>query len=158
MSNLNYKNPITPISLPGTQSVPRDENYGINFSVLGIGGFMEVYTLDDLKFTIPSGTTGTVKYSGNTIPINFYKRDGGAFSFDTLTLYSDNISSGRRRLGMLAYVRENSQVYQFDINNYDTLWSNAITGTGVGGNSVVISEFGTTVKANSNQGIAFISG
>ena len=60
MSNLNYKNPLTPISIPGTQSVPRDENYGINFSVLGIGGFMEVYTLDDLKFTIPSGTTGTV--------------------------------------------------------------------------------------------------
>lgn len=122
MPNLNYKNPLSPILVPGPQSVPRNENFGVNFSVLGIGGYMEVYTTSDLVFTIPTGTTGSVKFSGNTIPINFLKSTNSPFSFDTLTLNSDNISSGRRRLGMLAYVISENQVYQFDINNYDNLW------------------------------------
>jgi hypothetical protein len=88
----------------------------------------------------------------------FSKGSGTTFSIDTLTLNPDNISSGRKKLGMLVYVKDQDQVYQFNINNYETLWNAATGATGIGGATVVISDFGTTVKANSPQGIAFISG
>jgi hypothetical protein len=119
MSNL-YKNPLTPEQLNGSQSVSRTETFGTNFSVLGIGGFMEVYNISDLDFTIPPSTTGPIELSGNTIPISFLKGSGPPFSYDVLTLTSDNISSGRRRLGMLVYVYETNQVYQYSITNYES--------------------------------------
>jgi len=72
MSGL-YRNPISPLVSLGTTSVPIGSTYGSNFSVYGVGGFMEVYNLSDLVYTIPSGQTGTIEYSGNTIPIRFQK-------------------------------------------------------------------------------------
>jgi surface protein len=59
---------------------------------------------------------------------------------------------------MLVYVYETNKIYQFRIDNYDTLWNNA-TGatTGLGGPTVVISDFGTTVKNNTPEGQAFIN-
>ena len=157
MSNFLYKNPITPEQLNGAQSVSRTETFGTNFSVLGIGGFMEVYNITDLYFTIPPLTTGPIELSGNTVPINFLKGSGAPFSPDVLTLNSDNISSGRRRLGMLVYVYETDQVYQYQIDNFFSLWSAATGSTGVGGNTVVFSDFGTTVKNNSVAGQNFIN-
>jgi hypothetical protein len=151
MSNL-YKNPLTPEQLNGSQSVSRTETFGTNFSVLGIGGFMEVYNISDLDFTIPPSTTGPIELSGNTIPISFLKGSGPPFSYDVLTLSSDNISSGRRRLGMLVYVYETNQVYQYSINNYDSLWNSATAAT----NTVVISDFGTTVNNSTPEGQLFI--
>ena len=156
MSDFQYKNPLTPEQLNGAQSVTRTETFGTNFSVLGIGGFMEVYNITDLYFTIPPATTGPIELSGNTIPISFFKGDGSAFSFDTLTLNSDNISSGRRRLGMLVYVYETDQVYQYQIDNFLSLWSAATGSTGVGGDTVIFSDFGTTIKNNSVAGQSFI--
>ena len=100
----NYKNPISPAQLNGVQSVGRSDTQGTNFSILGVGGFVEVYNLTDLIYTIPSGTTGQIRYSGNSLPITFSKGTGAPFSPDVLTLNSDNISSGRRKLGMLVYV------------------------------------------------------
>jgi hypothetical protein len=151
MSNL-YKNPLTPEQLNGAQSVSRTETFGTNFSVLGIGGFMEVYNISDLDFTIPPATTGPIELSGNTIPISFLKGSGPPFSYDVLTLGSDNISSGRRRLGMLVYVYETNQVYQHTINNYDSLWNSATAAT----NTVTISDFGTTVNNSTPEGQSFI--
>ena len=115
-----YKNPITPINVLGASSVLRTSTYGTDISVLGVGGFMEVYNLSDLLFTIPSGTTGYIENSGNTIPIQLQIGYGSIFSPNVLTLGSDNISSGRRRLGMLAYVHETGSVYQFYLQNYQT--------------------------------------
>jgi hypothetical protein len=157
MSILQYKNPISPIQVLNPFSVARNELFGTNFSVLGVGGFMEVYNLDDLQYTIPSGRTGTIEFSGNTIPIQFKKGSGSVFSPDVLTLNSDNISSGRRRLGMLVYVYETDKIYQFIIRNYDSLWSGATGSTGPGGQTVVVSDFGTTVKNNSVSGQNFIN-
>lgn len=157
MSNLIYKNPISPLQIASTYSVGREKPYGTNFSVLGVGGFMEVYNLSDLVFTIPTGQIGNIEISANTIPIHFRKGNGSPFSFDSLTLNSDNISSGRRRLGMLVYVYETNKIYQYTIDNYDSLWSAATGSTGVGGNSVVISDFGTTVKNNTVAGQNFIN-
>ena len=117
---------------------------------------MEVYTLSGLTYTILS-TPGINEYSGNSIPIQFTKGSGSAFSPDVLTLNSDNISSGRRKLGMLVYVYETDRIYQFNIKNYDTLWGNATGATGPGGPTVVISDFGTTVKNNTPEGQAFIN-
>jgi len=156
MSGL-YKKPITPLVSLGTTSVPINSTYGSNFSVYGVGGFMEVYNLSDLGYTIPSGATGDIQYSANTIPIAFHKGNGSIFSPDILNLNSDNISSGRRRLGMLVYVYETDKVYQYHIPNYDTLWSGATGSTGVGGPTVVQTEFGTIVKANSAAGQTFIN-
>ena len=87
-----YQNPITPISVLGPSSVPRVKPFGTNFSVLGVGGYMEVYNLSDLYFTVPPSTTGSIENSGNTIPIQFSKGTGSSFSPDVLTLISDNIS------------------------------------------------------------------
>ena len=76
MSNLPYKNPISPLQVLGCSSVSRTDTFGTNFSVLGTGGFMEVYNLSDLDYTIPIGQTGTIEFSGNTIPIQFKKGSG----------------------------------------------------------------------------------
>jgi hypothetical protein len=157
MSNLQYRNPITPFITLNPVSVSRNEVFGTNFSVLGVGGYMEVYNLSDLNYTIPAGRTGTIEFTGNTIPIEFKKGTGSAFSTDVLVLNSDNISSGRRRLGMLVYVYETDRIYQYTIRNYDSLWSAATASTGPGGRTVVISSFGTTVKSNSVAGQNFIN-
>jgi hypothetical protein len=148
-----YKNPISPIQLNGTQSVPRNNTYGTTFSVNNTGGYMEVFSLSDLYYTIPTGTTGSIEYSGNTIPIEFTKGTGDAWSPDVITLASDNISSGRRRLGMLVYVYEEDQVYQYRIDNYETLWNAATAAT----NTVTISNFGTTVRNTTVAGQNFIN-
>ena len=118
---------------------------------------MEIYTLSGLTYTIPPATTGIIEFSGNSIPIQFTKGSGSVFSPDVLTLNSDNISSGRRKLGMLVYVYETKKIYQYNIDNYDTLWNNATGATGPGGATVVISDFGTTVKNNSIAGVTFIN-
>ena len=148
-----YKNPISSIQVNGTQTVPRNNTYGTTFSVNNTGGYMEVYSLSDLYYTIPSGTTGSIEYSGNTIPIEFTKGTGAVWSPDVLTLASDNISSGRRRLGMLVYVYEQDQVYQYYINNYETLFNAATASTGC----VRISDFGTTINNKTAAGQSFIN-
>ena len=148
-----YKNPNTPIFSEGTTSVNPSSTFGNTFSVYNIGGYMEVGSLSDLSYTIPTGTTGSIEFSGNTIPIEFLKGGGQPYSPDVLTLYSDNISSGRRRLGMLVYVHEEDQVYQFHISGYTSLFTAATAST----NCVSISEFGTLVRNNTPQGRSFIN-
>ena len=157
MSNFLNKIPVSPITSFGNPSVPNGSTIGTNFSILQTGGYMEIYSLSGLTYTIPPATIGVIEFSGNSIPIQFTKGTGSIFSPDVLTLNSDNISSGRRKLGMLTYVYETNKIYQFRIDNYDTLWNNATGATGPGGATVVISDFGTTVKNNSAAGIAFIS-
>jgi uncharacterized delta-60 repeat protein len=156
MSNFLNKIPVSPITSFGNPSIPNNAVFGTNFSVLSTGGYMEVYSITDLDFVIPSGSTGLIEYSANTIPIQFDKGTGSAFSFDVITLNSDNISSGRRKIGMLVYVIEEKQVYQHIIDNYETLWNAATGATGPGGPTVVISNFGTTVKNNTVAGQNFI--
>lgn len=153
----NYKNPVSPLSTLGNISVSRSDVFGTNFSILGTGGYMEVYTLNDLYFNVPSGTTGLVEFSGNTIPIQLNIGGGTIFSPDVLTLNSDNISSGRRRIGMLVYVIDEDQIYQYQIPNFESLWSGATGATGPGGPTVIFSEFGTTIKSNTPEGVGFIS-
>jgi len=155
--SFNYKNPITPLYSLGNISVKRQNVFGTNFSVLSTGGFMEIYDIDDLYFTIPPSTVGLVEFTGNTIPIQLNLSNGSPFSFNVLTLNSDNISSGRRRLGMLAYVISQDQVYQFQIPNFNSLWNSVTGASGPGGNTVIFSDFGTTIKSNSPEGISFIS-
>ena len=156
MSDSLNKIPVSPITSFGNPSVPNGSTFGTNFSILQTGGYMEVYTLSGLTYTILS-TPGINEYSGNSIPIQFTKGSGSVFSPDVLTLNSDNISSGRRKLGMLVYVYETDKIYQFNIKNYDTLWCNATGATGPGGPTVVMSDYGTTVKNNSAAGIALIN-
>ena len=143
-----YKNPLTSTTRGGENSVQRDETFGTNFSVLQVGGYMEVYYLSDLDYTVPAGDTGPIRFSGNTIPINFTKKTL-AFLPDTLTLNSDNISSGRRRLGMLVYVHETELTYQYTIDNFETLWSAVSGNTGE-------SDFTTTIQSNVAGGQNFI--
>jgi hypothetical protein len=105
--SFNYKNPLSSAQLGGAQSVVRTATFGTNFSVLTVGGYMEVYYLRDLELILTASTyPSQIQLSANTIPINFTKGTGSAFSPDSISLNSDNISSGRRRLGMQVYVQE----------------------------------------------------
>jgi hypothetical protein len=149
--SFNYKNPKSSVVLSGPNSVNTDSNTGSNFSSFQVGGFCEVFKLSDLNFTIPNGTTGTVLYSGNTIPIDFsYNAPNG--SPNVINLYSDGISSGRRKLGMIAYVCENNKTYQYQIPNYETLFNNALTG-----GSVVDIYFGYQVYDNTVDGALLLN-
>jgi hypothetical protein len=126
--SFSYKNPTSTFNITTPWGVVRTETAGTNFSVLGVGGYMEVYNIDDLLFTIPANQgAGPVSLSANTIPVRL---EFGALPFlpKNLQLYSDGISSGRRRLGMLVYVHETKQTYQFTIDDYETLW-NAASGS-----------------------------
>ena len=143
-----YKNPISSSQLNTVESVSRIKTYGTNFSVLQVGGYMEVYTLNDLVYTVPEGSTGPIEFSGNTIPVNYSVRTL-SFLPDTLILNSDNISSGRRRLGMLVYVHETQQTYQYTIPNFETLWDGA-------SGSTTINQYGTSVTTSTAGGGAFI--
>ena len=141
-----YKNPISPVTISGPFSVPINSDVGTNFSVLGIGGYQEVYTLDDLKYTIPSGTTGDVLFSGNTIPIQLAISPIPGLP-DTLVLNSDGISSGRRRLGMMVSVISANTNYVFQISGYTELFNNALTA-----GSISETEFGYTVDNLTPEG------
>jgi len=147
-----YKNPLSSTQLTGANSVAAGKVFGTNFSVLQTGGYMEVYSLSDLGWTT-NNATGNIEYSGNTIPIQFSKGFGA--SPNTLTLNSDNISSGRRRLGMVVYVYETDTVYQYIIPNYESLW-NSITGL-TGTSAITQSSFSTTVNTRSAAGTAFVN-
>jgi len=147
-----YKNPLSSSQLSGPQSVVRTSTQGTNFSVLNIGGYMEVFSLNDLNF-VYSGT-GLQQLSANTIPIQLTLRVIPSAP-DTLTLNSDNISSGRRKLGMQVYVQETDTVYQYVINNYETLW-NALTAQ-TGSSAATIGDYTTTVNTRSQAGRDFIN-
>ena len=67
-----YKNPQTATQLNAPESVNPNRFYGTNFSILGIGGYVEVYSVNDLIYTIPVGSSGPVEISENTIPIYSY--------------------------------------------------------------------------------------
>ena len=125
--SFSYKNPTSAVLLSSPDSVLRTSDTGTNFSVLGIGGYMEVYYLSDLNWIIDPQTLidgGPVLYSGNSIPISFTYNVPFAIP-NTLTLNNDGISSGRRRLGMQVYVHETDTVYQYTISGYTTLWDAA---------------------------------
>jgi hypothetical protein len=46
---------------------------------------------------------------------------------NVLTVNNDEISSGRRRLGMMVYVISADTTYQYVIDDYATLWNAAQT-------------------------------
>ena len=114
---------------------------------------MEVYYLQDLIWSFGNVTQGSVQLSANTIPIEFSKGLNNAFSRDTLSLNSDNISSGRRRLGMQVYVHETDTVYQYHIPDYDNLWT-ALTGL-TGNSAITQTEYSTTINNRSEAGLNF---
>jgi hypothetical protein len=147
---LIYKNPTSSIKLSVANSVERTATFGTNFSVLQVGGYMEVYELNDLELTL-TGSSGVVGLSANTIPIRYSIR-ALPFLPDSVVLNSDNISSGRRRLGMLVYVHETKQTYQYTIDDYETLWDAAVTD-----GSVSEQENGTTVTNDTTAGTNLIN-
>jgi hypothetical protein len=150
-----YKNPISSVQVSTPQSVSRTSVFGTNFSTLNVGGYMEVYNLSDLSLTLTASSyPSLIQLSANTIPIRFTKGNNTFLSPDYLTLNSDNISSGRRRLGMLVYVHETDKVYQYVIPNYDTLWDNLSGLTGF--SSVTYSDYTTVINNRSSAGQAFI--
>ena len=152
-----YKNPISSVQVSTPQSVSRTSVFGTNFSNLNVGGYMEVYNLSDLSLTLTATSyPSLIQLSANTIPIRYTKGNGTFLSPDYLTLNSDNISSGRRRLGMMVYVHETDKVYQYVIPNYDTLWNNLSGLTGF--SSVTYSDYTTVINSRSSAGQAFISG
>ena len=146
-----YKNPISSVQVSTPQSVSRTSVFGTNFSNLNVGGYMEVYNLSDLSLTLTASSyPSLIQLSANTIPIRFTKGNETFLSPDYLTLNSDNISSGRRKLGMMVYVHETDKVYQYVIPNYDTLWNNLSGLTGF--SSVTYSDYTTVINNRSSAG------
>jgi len=96
---------------------------------------MEVHNLIDLHI------------SSNTIPINIVYDLSGNTSY--LILNNDNVSSGRRRLGMLAYVYETDTIYQFYIPNYDTAFNTATGTSSYEKRYVIFNTYETYVYPNS---------
>ncbi len=141
--SFQYRNPITSVQLTGPDSVASNVTYGTNFSVLSIGGYMEVWNIDDLNFY--SAGTGTIQSTANTIPIQFVNSTPRQ-----IILNKDGISSGRRRLGMLVYVYETDTVYQYVIPNYETLYNNASAVT-------VSSNYSISVFGTTTEGLNFIN-
>jgi len=137
-----YKNPVSSVQVNDTLSVLRDDTKGVIFSNGIIGGYQEVWSLDDLNFST-FGSTGNISNSGNTIPVSLFVRTA-PFLANQITINNDGISSGRRRLGMLVYVHETDTVYQHVIPNYQTLWDNAVSG-----NSITTGDTTFTVSAGS---------
>ena len=119
-----YKNPLSTDIVNGTLSVIRTDTKGTTFSSGLVGGYTEVWALSDLKFTIIG--TGNIRQEANRIPVEYYQRPA-PFQSNQLTLNNDLISSGRRRLGQLVYVQETDTVYQYVINDYETLYDDAFT-------------------------------
>ena len=94
--SFQYKNPTSDRVINSPFSVQRENDQGTNFSVESVGGYMEVFTLNDLNWIIDPQTLidgGSVLYSGNTIPISFGYNT--PFSIpNTLNVNNDSISSG----------------------------------------------------------------
>lgn len=137
-----YKNPVSAEQVNDTLSVLRDDTKGVIFSNGIVGGYQEVWSLNDLNFSTFE-STGTISNSGNTIPVRLFVRTA-PFLSNQITINNDGISSGRRRLGMLVYVHETDTVYQHVIPNYQTLWDNAVSG-----NSITTGDTTFTVTAGS---------
>jgi hypothetical protein len=145
-----YTNPISASRQNFQLSLDETSNFGVTYSVANTGGYMEVANLSDLVWNF-SGQTGFV--TGSTIPIQFYKGTGTGYSPDILTLNSDYWSTGRRRLGMLAYVYETNTFYQYQIDNYQTIWNNATGAT----NTVIFTDYGANVRSTTSQGVDLIN-
>ena len=54
--SFEYKNPTSGAIVAGPISVERDSDTGVMFSVNSIGGYQEVWSLDNLNWTIPIDT------------------------------------------------------------------------------------------------------
>ena len=69
-----YKNPTSSTNVFTADSVLRNQDNGTIFSVSSVGGYMEVWSLENLNWIIPNDIYidgGIVEYTGNTIPISF---------------------------------------------------------------------------------------
>jgi hypothetical protein len=135
MSNYPYINPTSKSQLSVPYSVPQGYTNGTHFSIYGVGGYMEVHNLSDLYL------------SAGTIPINVQYDLSGNVS--TLILNNDNVSSGRRKLGMLAYVYETDSIYQFYIPNYDTAFNTATGSSSYQKRYTIFGTYETYVYPNS---------
>ena len=135
MSTFPYINPTTKSQLSVPYSVPQGYTNGTHFSIYGVGGYMEVHSISDLYI------------SAGTIPINVQYDISGNVS--TLILNNDNVSSGRRRLGMLTYVYETDSIYQFYIPNYDTAFNTATGSSAYEKRYTIFGTYETYVYPNS---------
>ena len=89
-----YKNPTSLTSLSAPEGVSLTSTQGTNFSVSQVGGYMEVYYLRDLELILTAATyPSQIQLSANTIPINFTKGTGSAFSPDFIIIEKDNYAT-----------------------------------------------------------------
>ena len=77
--SLNYKNPLSSNQNNSQQSIVRSANFGVTYSVSNTGGYMEVWTLNDLVLTGLTSPTPGQYVTGDTIPINILISNGTPF-------------------------------------------------------------------------------
>lgn len=81
-----------------------------------------------------------------------YQKEVTITSPVSLTLNPDLHSSGRLQLGMIVYIQEKSQAYQFMIDNYTELYNEAETAE-----SIITSEYNSAISGDTPAGEAFIN-
>ena len=128
------------------------------------GGFQEYYSLSNITYNpndpSPTPVPGLLINLENLIPVAFVPasttttttKKGGTVTVTTpasLELNSDLMSSGRLKLGMVVYVIEKQQAYQFIIDDYKDLYNDAVS-------NITKSETSATVLAGSTQSDALI--
>jgi hypothetical protein len=119
-----YRTPKSSIVNTDAISLQPETYIGSNFSINNIGGYREVNGIGDLDLILTGSPGSNIQLSANTIPISYIER-GISFLPDTVKLWADGISSGRRKIGMLVYVREVDKTYQYVIPNYESLFNAA---------------------------------
>ena len=143
MSNWVPTSPFK-IQAPITPDVqPFQQIFGTHFSTYGIGGYSEVLTLSELSI-----------FSSYTLNIDFTTSNNEP----VLYLYSDNVSSGKRKLGQLVYVYETDTIYQFFISDYVNKFT-ATTASTIGTRRAAsVTSEGTTIYGITPEANTFLSG
>lgn len=135
MSTFPYNKPTSQSTVQYPLTPNSSNKTGTHYSIYGIGGYMEVQNLSELSYT------------STTIPINLIiDLSGNTYG---VILNNDNISSGRRRLGMLAYVYETDSIYQYYIPNYDTAFNTATGSSAYEKRYTIFGTYETYVYPNS---------
>jgi len=145
-----------PRTLPGCNDSARclaSQNAIVDGLASAIGE--DITDLIEGELGLPSGTLCSSD-DGEIIGIkNDYCQYTGSIDItnpSSLELNSDLLSSGRLQLGMVVYISEKSQSYQFIIDDYETLYNAAETS-----GDIITTTFTTAVGDGGAGGAAFIN-
>jgi hypothetical protein len=155
----NADNKIPPIYTAGSSSTVFSDEAGCNPSgqCLASGdavdeGFAAEEGEDITEYMNDDEGYGDICGDGDAEDFCAYQAGTTVQLPSSLLLNSDLVSSGRLQIGMIVYIAEKSQAYQFMIDNYTELYNAAETASAFSGTT-----FNTSASDSSAKGLAFIN-